>query len=158
MLKIIIRGKYDKKIEDIFKRMEINSKTNLLLLAKETVNTMKQEIVNAKTRPSGEGKLEKSIEHGMLETIGNMVSIGVGLIAKLPVYWRAINYGSGHLVGKVVPGHFEGDRPRAGGKDQKFTYQKNTFLMKVMKPIKGINFIERTVAKMRVLLPTIFRR
>lgn len=159
MLRINIRGKYSKRNDEILNKIVVRSKSNMVRLGESTANYMKMKIRTSVigTGRGSTGNLANSIKY-YIEGIKDMITVGVGLISSLPIYWRAQNYGSKHLVGKIVPGHFEGERPQAGKSGQKFTYQRKTFRMEIKKPIKAMNFVEHAAMLGRALILSLFRR
>jgi len=123
-----------------------------------TVEEMQGQIRSSLQRPGSTGNLEGSI----FAERDTPLSVGVGNISYLDanaVYWRAINYGSNHLVGKQMPkGTFSPGIPipDAGSfRDGRFYKRLNqgnkTYAPIVTKPIEPHNYIERTEAKLSVI-------
>ena len=101
-------------------------------------------------RKSNSGLLARSMD---IKKIHGPAEIGflIGEIAKLPSYWRIINYGgmtTAGLMGWTIQGYFGGgnapDSAKAGSGvgDERFHSQWNSFAMKPQSPIKPMNYIE----------------
>ncbi len=119
-------------------------------LGDETSEKMKEIIEEGKVRPqAGEPKtLEETIkvEHF---TDGGW---GVGDIDSLnqeAPYWRAINFGSFHMVGKKVPvGAFNPGDPvpnQESSRQGRWKKGDGPHLFTVKNPISPMNFIEKTI-------------
>jgi hypothetical protein len=129
------------------------TKEQVRALGIETQEKFRQLIKASKKRPGG-GNLESKIQ---VEYFVDGVSWGVGnidLLDKEAPYWKAINWGSSHAVGKVVGGGiFEPGNPKPDGasfRQGRFIKgasdsDGNQYAFTVKKPIKAINFLERTV-------------
>lgn len=146
--------------------LEIKEKTlkrELMVLGDKTKSKMRDIIAKNKKRPrAGEPKtLENAITVEKFVRLGEF-GWGVGNIDKLnseavgqdgKPYWRAVNYGSSHMVGRFLPlgifrpgiaipnnqafrkGRWKAGLSTGGGK---------SYSAKVMKPIPPMKFIERT--------------
>ena len=124
-------------------------------LGDETSQKMKEVIEQNKVRPqAGEPKtLEDNINVEHFED----GSWGVGDIAtlnqKVP-YWRAVNFGSAHMVGKKVPlGAFNpGDpEPNPGSSRQgRWKAGDGPHMFIVKNPIPPMNYIEKTINFLKV--------
>ena len=126
-----------------------------------TVQEMQDQITASIQRPGSTGNLANSI---FSERISDK-SIGVGKISFLDEnakYWKAINYGSSHMVGRRMPfgtfapglatpdaGSFRTGRFYAGQSQGGSMYSPV-----VKRPIQAHNYIERTQAQ----LPNIVER
>lgn len=157
MLGIELRGKFAKKHSDYLKKVEMKSVADLARLADKTVDVLKETIRERKQRPGGNQELENSMTRTSISKIGRWYQVGVGIISKLPKYWRAVNYGSSHIIGRMVGGHFEGERARSDYETKKrFIQERKTSLIVPKKPIPAMNYIEGAWNKVRALLPTMF--
>lgn len=120
-------------------------------LGKETAEKMREIINQNKVRPqAGEPKtLEKNIDVEFFDA-GDRYGWGVGNIEKLNTnakYWRAVNYGSSHMVGKKMPmGQFNPGNPQPQSQNTgDGRWQGGNFVATVTKPIPAMNYIEKTV-------------
>lgn len=121
-------------------------------LAIQTAKHMSGIISTTKRREGSQSRLENSIT---VEPLGK-VGFGIGnimLMDRLAPYWYLINYGgfsAPALRGMKVPGYFGSNEPPMSGYKgtgigwQKFTYARNTFMMKPESPIMAMNYIEKT--------------
>jgi len=134
------------------------SNNQLKKAADLTAQEMKDNIVASIQRPGSTGNLADSI---FAERVSEL-AYGVGNISYLDVnakYWRAINYGSNHMVGKKLsPGTFSPGlaMPDAGsfrnGRFYENTSQGGSLYAPIVRrPIEAHNYIERTVAKLSVI-------
>lgn len=156
MLRIKITGKGYEKLQSDLNKIEVKSKTDMIKIGDVTVDTMRGHIKSSIKREGSTGKLENSIRSHIF-TLGKIIVVGVGKVVELPIYWAVQNFGSSHLLGKLIPGYFsDGEKPQAGAGGQKFTYKKKTFLMVPKKPIPAMNYIERTWAMMATIIPKLF--
>jgi len=137
------------------------SSQHLEVMGQLTEQAMKGHIRESLVRPGSTGNLENSV---FAERISPL-SVGVGNISHMDntaSHWRAINWGSSHMVGKQMPkgifspgnakpdqGSFRDGRFYPGAKDGNKTYAPI-----VTKPILPHNYIERTQAQ----IPTLVER
>lgn len=136
-------------------------------LGARTLNYMQNFILTHRKRRGGTGKLAKSIKLYNVSGTG-FVSWGIGLIPELEPYWYVINYGKmitgGDFIpgkGKAIPGSFEGSRAEAGlgGGVEKFNYNDGTgFGMIAKKPVRPMNFIQATRARLNANLRNLINR
>lgn len=132
------------------KNIDADLKRQIRGLGEETAQTMKETIKNNKERPqAGEPTtLENNIE---VEFFSDGVSWGVGEIDRLnsnAEYWRAVNYGSKHLVGKMLPfGFFSPGQGKPSSKSSREgRWQKGgSHSAIIKKPIPAMNYIQKTV-------------
>ena len=158
MLRIKITTKGYEQIQKDLDNIEINSKTDMIKIGDATADIMRGHIKSSIKREGNTGKLENSIKSHIF-ILGKRIVVGIGKVIELPIYWAVQNFGSSHLLAKMIPGYFgSGERPQAGAGGQKFTYKKRTFLMQVGKPIEAKNYIERTWATMKSIIPTLLGR
>ena len=125
-------------------------------LGPQTSDKMKSVIKENKVRPqAGEPTtLEDNID---VEFFQNDAGWGVGDIDRLnrnAEHWRAVNFGSGHLVGKKLPlGAFEPDPENGRPNDAYFRKGRwkvpGGFTALIKRPIPAMNFIEKTVSFVR---------
>jgi hypothetical protein len=152
-IKITQKGKPLKQImPDFLQKIEL-TKAEVRQLGIETQEKFRQLIKASKKRPGG-GNLESKIQ---VEYFVDGVSWGVGnidLLDKEAPYWKALNWGSSHAVGKVVGGGiFEPGNPKPNaGSFRQGRFVKGAsdsegkqYAFTVKRPIKAINFLERTV-------------
>ena len=116
----------------------------------ETAQKMKEIIDSSKVRPqAGEPtELEDAIDVEHFSDGG----WGVGNIQKLDEkakYWRAVNFGSAHMVGKLVPrGQFEPGEPEPNPENSRqgrWKAGQGNHMFLVKNPIPPMNFIEKTI-------------
>jgi len=158
VIQIKITGKGYEQIQKELSNIELKSKADLIKLGDTTVSTMQGHIKSSIKREGSTGKLENSIRSHIF-SLGKRMVVGIGKVVELPIYWAAINFGSSHLLGKMIPGYFgDMERPQAGASGQKFTYKKKTHLMVPKKSIPAMNYIERTWATMATIIPKLFGR
>lgn len=147
-IRIIRKGKTPQQLVlDAIKKID-GLKAKIKELGATTRDKMKETITINKKRPGG-GELEKSIT---VDYMVDGVSWGVGNISKLNSevpYWKAVNWGSSHIVGKKVPaGEFAPGEARPSkpsfraGRWIKGT-GKYSFVSK--NPIPPMNYVEKTV-------------
>ena len=113
-----------------------------------TRDRMKEIIKGNTKRPGSVGTLAESIKAYEI----NANTVGVGKVSELPIYWAAQNFGSGHLVGKRVVGHFSPGNPfpdsgsfRAGRLIHHSTGIEPFIPIDISKPIPPMNYIQKTV-------------
>lgn len=120
-------------------------------LGEQTASKMKDVVNQNKVRPqAGEHKdLEENIAVEHFKDGG----WGVGDIERLnekAEYWRAVNFGSSHMVGKLVPkGQFApGDAEPNPQNSREGRWKKGSgkFMFRVKNPIPAMNYIEKTLA------------
>lgn len=156
MFKVIIKTSpgFDLLKENFMKIQEI-AKEEINKLGHDTAEKMKETISAGKVRPQvGEPTtLENAIE---VEYFGDKEGWGVGNIDKLNDsvnYWKAVNYGSSHMVGKHLPlGVFDPGEPapnnvafRKGRWKKGDSYDGKSYSPIVKNPIPPMNYIEKTV-------------
>ncbi len=151
-ISVVQRGTTPLQFEKEIKMQFINVNKGMGILALSTADHMRRIISTSKRRSGSQNRLENSIT---VEPIGKN-GFGIGNIMfmdRLAPYWFLINYGgfsAPALRGMTVPGFFgAGDPPMSGYKGtgvghQKFTYARNTFMMKPESPIMAMNYIEKT--------------
>lgn len=159
-----------KKSLSIIRRQEANFKANFKATGDEIAEDMIKDIDNKRVRPkSGKSKLTSSIDVEHQEG-RNSISWGVGKISKMDKevvgqdgkpYWRAVNFGSAHIVGLLLPkgGFTPGDpEPKstqfrrgrwAPGSDQ--------YHARVTKPIPPMNYIQSAFENMRIKFNNLLR-
>lgn len=125
-------------------------------LGPQTAEQMKAIIKDNKVRPqAGEPTtLEDNIDVEFFESDRGW---GVGDIEKLKKnapHWRAVNFGSNHLVGKKLPlGLFEPDPENGRPNDTYFREGRwkipGPFSALIKRPIPAMNYIEKTVSFVR---------
>lgn len=149
------------QMEKSFKEYNDNLKKKILELGKEAEEEILKNIVEKKKRPqTGEPTdLENNIK---LEIKSDGVSWGIGKIADLNLrvpFWRALNWGSSHMVGKhLPPGTFQpgvsmpvdrmagGNNPDGRWKEGMYGSVGGERYSPIVKnPIQPINYIEKTV-------------
>jgi len=149
MLKLIlekISKKGFKYLDLDIKKLTTKIKADVWKLGLATPNKMKDVIKKSKVRPqAGEPtELEDSIS---VDFFGNK-GWGVGNLLKLPIYWKAFNWGSFHMVGKHLPkGAFAPGNPKPDSsnfRDGRFKKGTGSFSPIVKKPILPTNFLEKT--------------
>lgn len=174
---IRIRFHSPEKFKEFVKAVErINfaQKASIRELGNRTASSMRQTIRDKKVRPqAGEPtELENNITVEHFET-PDEIGWGVGDIDRLNTnakYWRAVNYGSNHLVGKFLPpgifspGNAKPNRKYSGeGRWKKGETDSDgrTWTAEITKPIPAMNYIETTVTFVRGqinAIANIFRR
>ena len=136
----------------------------LYRLSYDTIDVMREIIVQNKKRPSLGGNLEETLNVDLLNSIGG-VEIGIGNIADLKAkapYFEVLNDG-GYVpystVGGAPLGSFDGDRPEVGGSGQNWERSGNKgFFMKPNKAIEGISYIDIAEKYLFVSLDTITKK
>lgn len=153
MLKSTFKTKngYD-RIFKIINKKNKRLKRILLNLGIATANKMKETIKSNKKRPqAGEPTtLENNIQFENL-SYGQALAWGVGNINKLnryAPYWRAVNYGSSHMVGRFLPiGQFAPGNPipnQASFRQGRWKAGGGNYPALVQRPIPPMNYIETT--------------
>jgi len=153
--KITIKKKGSKSLVTEIKEFIIPIQNKHLEIAGQlTEQEMKQAIKDSLQRPGSTGNLEDSV---FAERI-SIDSVGVGNVSYLDQkapYWRAINFGSSHMVGKQMPkGTFSPGDPKpnsASFRDGRF-YKGGKYAPIVMNAIEAHNYIERTVNKISTIV------
>lgn len=151
-IEVIKKGKPIEKVITEIKEFPVKAKNDLIKLAQQVLNKMHRNI-------NAERKRDKKV-HGLSPKDSKMSLIdaiqieyfengwGIGNISYLKAnspHYLAINWGSNHIVGKVLYGHFgENSKPRSSGKRQPFYATEPWYSMIPKKPIVGINYIEKT--------------
>ena len=134
------------------------SDSQLKKMANLTAENMKDNIKASIQRPGSTGNLADSIFSERVTAL----EYGVGNITYLNAhakYWRAINYGSNHMVGKQMPiGTFSpGIAIPDTGSSRNGRFHKNTsqggsmYAPIVRNPIEAHNYIERTISNLSVI-------
>ena len=148
-------GKIFTEIKESINVHEQNVRLKVKNLGSSTVKKMKVIIKGNKVRPqAGEPTiLENNID---VEFYSDDTGWGVGEIAKLDKnakHWRAINYGSKHLVGKhLPPGIFEPGTAspdqgsfRAGRFKEGMSKDGSSYSPIIKKEILPMNYITKTI-------------
>ena len=150
-------------------RINFAQKASIRELGNRTASSMRQTIRDKKVRPqAGEPtELENNITVEHFET-PDEIGWGVGDIDRLNSnvkYWRAVNYGSAHMVGKRLPrGKFSPgtDRPESNSfRAGRWKKGEGKYSPIIKKPIQPMNYIETTVNFVRGqinAIANIFRR
>lgn len=157
MIKITLRvekqGDIKQVLQGEIRRQELFRK-KVILLAKQTRAKMVNIIKSQKKRPqAGEPfTLEENIQVDKYIDNKGILGIGVGKIDDLnsnAPYWRAVDKGSGHIVGKMVKGLF---RPGPGApnaedfrKGRIKTDGDTPYFIKIKKPIPPMRYIDQTL-------------
>ena len=168
-MKFTISPKFSTKeiIDSTLRRDWFLFQNSAFALGQKTQIYMQNYIKNNAKRRGGSGKLAKSIDL-VAQTGAGFVSWGVGTIANLPPYYYVINYGrmiSGEEFipggGNFIPGSFEGGKAEAGlaGGAEKLNYGDGSgFGMKAKKPVRPMNFISATRARLNANLRALLVR
>jgi hypothetical protein len=145
-----------KELQDSLRTDSKSLRKQVKDLGSQTAEQMKTIIKDSKVRPqAGEPTtLEANID---VEFFADDRGWGVGDIEKLnknAEYWRAVNFGSNHLVGKRLPlGRFEPDPENGRPNDAYFREGRwkvpGVFSALVKRPIPAMNYIEKTVNFLR---------
>lgn len=154
MFKIEFRAKgggFKKIITDLDNKDKL-VQAELQRLGQQSEIKMKTIIKSSKKRPQA----------GEKPNLGEAIEVtyfpngwGVGEISKLDreaIYWKAVNYGSNHMVGRNMPGtYFSPGEPRANRdsfRQGRLKPQRTGGTGKgipVSRPIPPMNFIEKTI-------------
>lgn len=140
-----------KEINEFIERHEKSIRANLKSLGDKTAAEMKNTISSSKVRPqAGEPTdLEDNINVEHFPDKG----WGVGDINQLNEkvkYWRAVNFGSKHLVGTETHGHFEPGEPKPNPEEfRKGRLKKGFYKIRIQNEIPAMNYIQRTVNFLR---------
>ncbi len=151
-----ISYKTDISFEQIIKKIEVKSQkveTEIMKLGIDTAERMKYIIESNKVRPQAgqPRKLENSIDMEIIQEGTNIIEWGVGNISRMDKeapYWKAVNYGSSHIVGKKFIGSFYPgeEHPDIGHfREGRFFEQGFGWLMTPKNPIPPMNYIEKTI-------------
>lgn len=143
------------KLKNYFKLVETGVEADIKKLGDETSVKMKEIIHANKVRPqTGPTTLENAIDTEHFETLDG-VGWGVGNISKLnqeAKHWRAVNYGSDHLVDtNIPPGPFSPGpaRPSSSafraGRLQPEKKGGAGGGIRVSNPIPPMNYIQKTM-------------
>jgi len=151
-------------IQDIKSIFYPEIQAKLLSLSYDTVDVMREIVVQNKKRPSLGGNLEETLNVDILNSIGG-VEIGIGNISDLKAkapYFEVINDG-GYIpystAGGAPLGSFYGDRPEVGGSGQNWERSgEKGFFMKPKKAIEGIGYIDSGVKYLTKSLETITKK
>ncbi len=147
---ITVYGRTPIEFEKIVRTKMMSIEQGIYKLAQETQDQMRQAIVANIKRPGSMGDLVRAIN---VERNGN--EVGVGRVALLPPYWRAVNYGSSHMVGKQMPvgGFVPGPSEplRSAFREGRFYVGftpgiRGSYAPIVKMPIPAMNYIEKTKA------------
>jgi hypothetical protein len=151
MLKIrfVTGNLFDEIKESIFLHDE-NIKREVKELGEKTAEKMNEVITSNKKRPqAGEPTtLEDNID---VTHYKDGSGWGVGEISKLDKnapYWRAVNFGSSHLVGKTIHGQFEPGEPKPNpqdGANRTGRLKTGWYTVTIKNPILPMNYIEKTI-------------
>ena len=140
-------GKPDTFLTNFTKKVWFEFQSELADTGKDTHNFMKEFIKSHKKRPGGEGKLEKSIDYEFWSR-GYTAGFGIGTVSKLKKYWKAINFGSAHIIGQKVPvGGFapgEAKPNQSSFRSGRWIPGGGEFFFTAKKPIPAINFAENS--------------
>lgn len=154
---IRITYKTNISFKDIIKKVDIKSKEvehRIMALGIETAEKMKSTIKQNKVRPQAGAptKLENSIDMERIMEGTNIIGWGVGDINRMDTeapYWKAVNWGSAHMVGKHLPGggFVPGESKPASAHFREGRWQKGAgdYSPIITKPIPPMNYIEKTV-------------
>ena len=119
-------------------------RSRFMMLGIQVRDEMKNRIKASIKRPGSTGRLLNSITYEPLKD-----GWGVGNTSIMPIYWRAFNWGSAHLVGKQMPvGGFNPGNPKPSQSEfRKGRWQKGkgNYAPIIKKPIPATNFLENTV-------------
>ena len=148
-------------IQDVQSIFYPEMQQKLVELSYDTLNMMREIIVQNKKRPSLGGNLEETLDVDILNTTAG-VSIGIGNISDLKAkapYYEVLNDG-GYVpystVGSAPLGSFYGDRPEKGGSGQNWERSgEKGFYMKPKKAIEGISYIDLSVRNLTAQLEII---
>ena len=142
---------------EIIKKIDIKSKkveSEIMKLGIDTAEKMKSTIKKNKVRPqAGEPtKLENSIDMEKIQEGNNIVGWGVGNIDKMDREapgWKAVNFGSSHMVGKHLPvgGFAPGEVKPSPDNFREGRWKKGggNYSPIVTKPIPPMNYVEKTI-------------
>jgi len=147
----ITKKGFDTLIRDIETRKKA-TKREVMKLGEETSEKMINVIEENKVRPqAGEPKeLEDNLKVEKFDN-GDVYGWSIGNISildKLAPYWRAINYGSRHLVGKLLPlGFFSPGEAKPSSEHRREGRWKKggPHTVRVKNPIPAMHYIEKTV-------------
>jgi len=143
------------KMRTYFKLLDTQARTETKALGNQTPAKMKSIIRSNKVRPQEgqQSKLENAIDVEHFERVTE-VGWGVGNISRLnseAPHWKAINYGSSHMVGKNMPPLFTPGLTRPDSskfREGRVNYggRKGTGGgVPVTKPIPPMNYIQKTI-------------
>jgi len=112
MVRVIVK-RYGKKPEELFLELEkewINFQRQAILMGKSLHTFVKEYIKNHAKRPGYRGKIANTINFKSFIK-SKKIGFGIGEISvldeKTDRAWRAVNWGSSHMVGKKLPvGYF----------------------------------------------------
>ena len=155
MLKISYKTNisFAKIIKDIKVKSE-RAESEVAKLGLETVETMRNFIKQGKVRPQvGQPtNLENNIDIESISEAPYTIGWGVGNIERLDrevSYWKAVNFGSSHLIGKKFYGFFQPGEEHpdiSHFREGRFFEQKQFgWLMIPKNPIPPMSYIEKTV-------------
>ena len=145
-----ITGNIFNDIKESILLHEESMKVKVKDLGYQTANKMKEVITSNKVRPqAGESTdLENNID---VTHYSDGSGWGVGDIQKLDQnskYWRAVNFGSSHLVGKTIHGQFEPGEPKPNpqdGANRTGRLKTGWYTVTIKNPILPMNYIEKTI-------------
>jgi len=145
-IKVTKQGKPLKSL--LTEQLKVSStlRAKFMALGIQVSAEMKNRIRTAIKRPGSTGRLVNSITYEPLKD-----GWGVGNTSTMPIYWRAFNWGSAHLVGKHLPvGGFNPGNPKPSRSDFRAGRWekgkgKGNFSPIIKKPIPATNFLENTV-------------
>ena len=130
----------------LVKQLKVSNKlkSRFMTLGIEVMAEMQNRIRSNIKRPGATGRLVNSITYEPIKD-----GWGVGNMATMPIYWKAFNWGSGHLVGKHLPvGGFNPGNPKPSQSDfrtGRWEKGKGNYSPLITKPIPATNFLEQTV-------------
>jgi len=143
-IKVTKKGKPLKSMMVDQLKVSSTLKSKFMALGIEVMAEMKSRVKSHIKRPGATGRLVNSITYEPLKD-----GWGVGNIITMPIYWRAFNWGSGHLIGKHLPvGGFNPGNPKPSSSDfrtGRWQKGKGNYSPKILKPIPATNFLESTV-------------
>ena len=144
-------GKIFEEIKVEIALIDKNIKSQVDKIGEEAEKEIKDIIKDSKVRPQA-GEPTTLEDNMKLEKFENGWGIGnIAILDKVAKYWRAINYGSSHMVGKKMPPYFtpgktqpSSDNFREGRVNYGGSKGKGGGVV-VTKAIQPMNFISRTV-------------
>jgi len=151
-------------IQDVQSILYPEIQEKLVRLSYDTIDVMREIIVQNKRRPSLGGNLEETLNVDVLNSVGG-VEIGIGNIADLKAkapYYEVLNDG-GYIpyssVGGAPLGSFYGDRPEVGGNGQNWERSgEKGFFMKPKKAIEAIGYIDSGAKYLTMSLEVITKK
>lgn len=155
-IKVIRKGKPLKAVLEKQLQAGKKLKVTIMTLGFTVRDHMKDVIKRNIKRPGSTGKLVNSITVEPLKD-----GWGVGNVSIMPIYWKAFNWGSAHMVGKQMPvgGFAPGNAKPSQADFRKGRWQKGNgnYAPIVKKPILATNFLESTVTFLRYKILLLLR-